>query len=78
MKCNLTLCLRGTIDAESIMRKLQDEYLAKGKKLQMCFEDEDKAFNRVPRKVLEWVMQKKGIQEVLVRPLMSLYVKQLC
>ena len=30
-------------------------------------------FDRVPRKVLEWVMRKKGIPEVLVRLVMSLY-----
>ena len=32
-----------------------------------------KAFARVPRKVLEWTMRKKGIPAVLVRPVMSLY-----
>ena len=35
--------------------------------------DLEKAFNRVPRKVLEWTMRKKGIPEVLVRSVMSLY-----
>ena len=30
MKCNLGLCLRGTIDAVFILRKLQEEYHAKG------------------------------------------------
>ena len=30
-------------------------------------------FDRVPRKVLEWAMRKKGIPEVLVRSMMSLY-----
>ena len=39
----------------------------------MCFEDLEKAFDRVPRKVLEWAMRKKGIPEVLVRTMMSLY-----
>ena len=33
----------------------------------------DKAFDRVPRKVLEWAMRKNGIPEVLVRSMMSLY-----
>ena len=31
------------------------------------------AFDRVPRKVLEWAMRKKGIPEVVVRSVMSLY-----
>ena len=33
----------------------------------MCFVDLEKTFDRVPRKVLEWAMRKKGVQEVLVR-----------
>ena len=45
----------------------------KEKKLCMCFVDLEKAFERVPRKVLEWAMRKKGIPEVLVRSVMSLY-----
>ena len=32
----------------------------------------EKAFDRVPRKVLEWALRKKGIPEVLVRSVMSL------
>ena len=39
----------------------------------MCFVDLEKAFDRVPRKVLEWAMRKKRIPEVLVRSVMSLY-----
>ena len=39
----------------------------------MCFVDLEKPFDVVPRKVLEWSMRKKGIPDVLVRPVMSLY-----
>ena len=39
----------------------------------ICFVDLEKAFYRVPRKVLEWAMRKKGIPEVLVRSVVSLY-----
>ena len=39
----------------------------------MCFVDLKKDFDRVPRKVLEWTLRKKGIREVLVRSVMSLH-----
>ena len=44
--------------------------------LHMCFVDLVKAFHRVPGKMLEWVLRKKGITEVLVRSVMSLYEDQ--
>ena len=33
----------------------------------------EKAFDRVPRKVMEWAIRKKGLPEVIVRAVMSLY-----
>ena len=39
----------------------------------MCFVDLEKAFERVPRKVLEWAMRKSGIPEAMARAVMSLY-----
>ena len=71
-KCKLALCLRGTIDAVFILRRVQEKYHAKGNKLKMCFWDLEKAFDRVLKKVLEWAMRKKGIPDVLVRSMMSL------
>ena len=38
----------------------------------MCFVDIEKAFDRVPRKVMEWAMREKGLPEVIVRAVMSL------
>ena len=35
----------GTIDAVFILRRIQEEYLAKQKKLYMCFVDLEKAFD---------------------------------
>ena len=43
------------------------------KKLYMCYVDLEKAFDRVPRIVLEWALRKKGMPKVLVRSVMSLY-----
>ena len=40
----------------------------------MCFVDLEKStFVKVPWKVLKWVMREKGIPEVVVRSVMSLY-----
>ena len=39
----------------------------------MCFVDLENTFDRVPRKVLEWLMRKNGIPEVLIRSVMILY-----
>ena len=64
---------KGTIDAVFIWRRVQEEYLDKEKKLYMCFVDLEKVFDRVPIKVLERVMRKRGIPEVMVRAVMSLY-----
>ena len=64
---------KGTTDAVFIFRQIQEECLAKQKKLYMCFVDQEKAFDRVPRKVVEWAMRKKGIPEPLFGAVMSLY-----
>ena len=50
---------KGTIDAVFILRRLEEEYLDKEKKLYMCFVDLEKPFYSVPRKVLEWAMRKR-------------------
>ena len=39
----------------------------------VCLVDLEKAFDRLPRKVLEWAMRKKRMPEVLVRSVMRLY-----
>ena len=63
---------KGTNDAV-YLHNVESRVLCKGKKLHMCFVDLEKALNRVPRKLLEWAMRKKGIPQVLVRSVMSLY-----
>ena len=51
---------KGTIDAVFILRRSQEEYLDKKKKLYMCFVDLEKAFDRVPTRVLEWAIRKRA------------------
>ena len=51
---------KGTVDAIFIVRRMQEEYQ---KKLYVCFVDMEKAFKRVPRKVMEWAGHKKEDQK---------------
>ena len=62
-----------TVDAMFIMRRMQEEYQNKDKKLYMCFVDIKKAFDRMPRKVMKWAMRKKSLSEVMIREVISLY-----
>jgi len=39
----------------------------------MYFVDLEKAFDRVPRKVVEWSLRMKGVPEVIVKAVLSLY-----
>ena len=64
---------RGTMDALFLVRRLQEEHQAKDKRMYMCFVDLEKAFDGVPRGVTEWDMRKKGLPEILVKTMMSLY-----
>ena len=62
-----------TTDALYILRRMQEEFRGREKKLYMCFVDLETAFDRVPRKVMEWALRKKNLPEVLVKAVMSLY-----
>ena len=44
---------RETTNALFIVRRMQEEYRKKHKKLYMCFIDLEKAFDRVPRRVMQ-------------------------
>ena len=70
---------RGTTDAIFIVRQLQEKYLPmkdlSGKNLTLyyAFVDLEKAFDRVPRKVLWWAMRTVGIEEWVVRLVQGMY-----
>ena len=64
---------KGTAHALFILKRMQEEFHGREKKVYLCFVDLEKAFDRVPRKVMEWALRKKGLAEVLVQAVMSLY-----
>ena len=64
---------KGTTHALFILRRMPEEFREREQKLFMCFVDLEKAFDRAPRKVMEWALKRKGFAEVLVKAVMSLY-----
>jgi len=50
-----------------------EKFRAKGKKLYFCFVDLEKAFDRIPREVIRWVMHKLEVEEYLVSAVVSVY-----
>ena len=65
---------KGTTDAISMARQMQENFRVKGKKLYFGFVDLEKAFDRVPREVISWAMHKLGVEEWLVSAVMSMYI----
>ena len=64
---------RGTTDAIFVVRQVQEKYLAANKRLYMAFIDLEKAFDRVPRKVIWWGLRKLGVEEWIVRLVQGMY-----
>ena len=64
---------RGTTDAIFILRQLHEKFLTKKKPVYFVFVDLEKAFDRVPRKVLWWSMRRLGVPEWLVCTVQALY-----
>ena len=64
---------RGTTDAIFVVRQLQEKYLGANKRLYMAFVDLEKAFDRVPRKVIWWALRKLGVDEWIVCLVQRIY-----
>ena len=64
---------RGTTDAIFVVLQLQEKYLAVNKRLYMALVDLEKAFDRVPRKVIWWASRKLGVEEWIVRFIQEMY-----
>ena len=69
---------RGTTDAISVVRQLQEKYLAANKRLYMAFVDLEKAFDRVTRKVIWWALRKLGVEEWIVQLVQGMYANARC
>ena len=54
---------RGTADAIFDVSQLQEKSLIVGIQIYMAFVDKEKAFDRVPQKVIWWAMRKLGVEE---------------
>ena len=63
----------GTTDAIFVVTLLQEKYLVANKRLYMAFVDLEKAFDRVPRKVIWWALRKLGVDEWIVRLVQGMY-----
>ena len=64
---------RGNTDPIFILRQLHEKYIGKRKDLYFPFIDLEKAFGRVPRKVLWWALQKLLVSEWLVQTVQVMY-----
>ena len=54
---------------------MQEKHQAKKKKLYYVFVDLEKAFDRVPMKVVRWALKKPGVDEWMIRTAMALYTE---
>ena len=65
---------KSTIDELFVLRQLQEKYGGMKKKLHNIFFDLEKAFDRVPRRVIEWVLRRQNVPERMVQLIIALYV----
>ena len=64
---------RGTIDVIFILRQRQEKNLQKKKNIYFAYFDLEKAFDRVPRRILWWAMRKLRIDEWIIQVVKSMY-----
>ena len=64
---------RGRTDAIFILRQLLEKHLAKNRKLYFAFVGLERAFDRVTRKVIWWVVRKPGVEERIVHFVQAMY-----
>ena len=62
-------------DAIFVVRQMQEKFLGKKRALLFAFVDLEKAFDRVPREVVGWALRKLGVEEWLVKAVMTMCEK---
>ena len=62
-----------SVDGVLVLKRNSENFRDKNKKLYFIFVDMEKAFDRVPKEVISFVLRQKGVPEYMVNGVMSLY-----
>ena len=73
MPCNLASCLGKELPMQSLSSDKFTKSISANKDLYFAFVKLEKAFDRVPRKVLWWALRKVGVDEWLIRTIQTMY-----
>ncbi|XP_065323559.1 uncharacterized protein LOC135930679, partial [Gordionus sp. m RMFG-2023] len=65
---------RSTTDVIHAIRQMSEKYREKNKKLHMVFLDLEKAFDRIPRKLIRWALHHKKVPEKYKRIIQDMYM----
>uniref|UniRef100_A0A914WJ69 Reverse transcriptase domain-containing protein n=1 Tax=Plectus sambesii TaxID=2011161 RepID=A0A914WJ69_9BILA len=64
---------RSTTDAIFALRILTEKFREKKQQLHLTFLDMEKAYDRVPRKLIWWALRKKNVPEAYIRIIQDMY-----
>ena len=64
---------KGTTDAIFVVRQAQERFMDKKRPILFAFVDLEKAFDRVPRAVLEWSLRELIVDDWLIKVIMPMY-----
>ena len=64
---------RSTMEAIYLLRRLMERYRDKKKDLHMIFIDLEKAYDKIPRDLIWWVLEKKGATKKYIEMIHDMY-----